>query len=965
MTIEVWCEDTDRDGVPDIRDIDDDNDGLIDVRECSDATTSQPVAVINGGFEIPAIAPGAIDPTDASQVHGWSTTAPDNLIEFWPSGLMPPELEIPIVSYERSQHVEVNSTQVAELFHDVVTAPGATMAWQFAHRGRSSTVTPDRVELLIGPPGAEVSQGIFNSTSQQWQRFSGTYVVPPAQIVTRMMFRAVSAADGDLSQGNFLDAVSFSLLACDVDTDQDTVSDRIDLDSDNDGIPDAIEAGGVDGDGDGALDDFVDLDLDGLHDLVDPINSGRGAGEVTSGTALPTPNTDGVGSADFRDLDADDDGIPDNVEAQSTTGYRPPSERDDDGDGLDNTYDPDSGLALLPLINSDLDDTPDYRDSDADNDGIRDVAENGSANAPDGSDSDGDGLDDAFEGDDILDGFDVNDELETPAHDLPDDDGDALSGGDVDYREAFVSSAFTCDGTWFVSTSSDGVTQLNTVDVSVNPFGLSPLGDTSHGTTYNALAYHPQDHALYAIMDSTNEVVRIGADGLPINLGPATGLPIPASRYDAGAITASGTMMVLEADTTILYEIDLASLTLDTTAIPLVDPLGGLRVSDVAINPVDGLLYGINTRPASESGQVTQIDPVTGVVTRFGPNHDLFIDANFFDNNGNLYGVGRDGRLLRFDLGSGDATELSNGQNWVDPGAELDGAACPAGIGTSGLPGVALAMSVTGVSPWTVTLEYTLENFGSESVLALSLLGDLDTIFGTPGVDWSLSSIRKLSGPDSLSENVGFDGIAASQPEILSAGSRLGAAGSGQEAAQIQVVLSVNTPGLFTNQATVRGETLNGTPRSDLSDAGTDPDENGNGDPADDQDPSQIRLNAPPVATSDQALTQINTPITVPDVTANDTDRDGMVDASTVDLNPGTPGQQLTFTVGTQGVFTADHNGNMTFVPEPGYAGTLSITYTVSDDGGVVSNAVALHDSSQCAADCRGRWHHYRCRCSR
>jgi len=55
------------------------------------------------------------------------------------------------------------------------------------------------------------------------------------------------------------------------DTDLDGIPDYLDLDSDNDGIPDIIEAGGVDVDRDGRVDNFVDTSpRDGLSDNIAP-----------------------------------------------------------------------------------------------------------------------------------------------------------------------------------------------------------------------------------------------------------------------------------------------------------------------------------------------------------------------------------------------------------------------------------------------------------------------------------------------------------------------------------------------------------------------------------------------------------------------------------------------------------------------------------------------------------------------
>ena len=204
----------------------------------------------------------------------------------------------------------------------------------------------------------------------------------------------------------------------DVNGDGDPTND----DSDNDGIPDYLDPlDGVDTDGDGVLDDIdLDDDNDGILD-----------------TTEGTEDSDGDGIINSLDIDADNDGIPDNVEAQTTDGYVPPSGLDDDNDGLDNAYEGNGDEGIDP-VNFDGADLPDYLDNDSDNDNVPDYIEGNDFDfdgQPDvifsGTDADGDGLDDAYEGSDINDGFDVNDEIENPASDLPDTDGTE----DVNYRD--------------------------------------------------------------------------------------------------------------------------------------------------------------------------------------------------------------------------------------------------------------------------------------------------------------------------------------------------------------------------------------------------------------------------------------------------------------------------------------------------------------------------------------------------
>jgi len=99
---------------------------------------------------------------------------------------------------------------------------------------------------------------------------------------------------------------------------------------------------------------------------------------------LVSNDIDGDGIINSLDLDSDNDGIGDNVEAQSTAGYvAPGSFTDVDGDGLNDIYDEDTSSIDaaasqgLSAVNSDMDDLEDYKDTDSDNDDKLDVAESG------------------------------------------------------------------------------------------------------------------------------------------------------------------------------------------------------------------------------------------------------------------------------------------------------------------------------------------------------------------------------------------------------------------------------------------------------------------------------------------------------------------------------------------------------------------------------------------------------------
>ena len=211
------------------------------------------------------------------------------------------------------------------------------------------------------------------------------------------------------------------------DFDGDGIPNSSDLDSDNDGITDLREAGLPDTDNDGHIDSFADSDGDGFANSADPSEGHSGSGDPAGiGTpALTTPadtNNDGryngnpaTGNADndakfnFLDIDSDNDGITDNVEAQSTAGYVLPGVTDTDGDGLLDIYDSQGGVysagGITPY-NYDGTDNPDYLDLNSDNDSQSDAIEGHDFNGngvPDdnvsltGIDTDNDGLDDRFD----------------------------------------------------------------------------------------------------------------------------------------------------------------------------------------------------------------------------------------------------------------------------------------------------------------------------------------------------------------------------------------------------------------------------------------------------------------------------------------------------------------------------------------------------------------------------------------
>ncbi|UEG55055.1 CshA/CshB family fibrillar adhesin-related protein [Mucilaginibacter daejeonensis] len=98
-------------------------------------------------------------------------------------------------------------------------------------------------------------------------------------------------------------------------------------------------------------------------------------------------------------------------------------------------------------------------------------------------------------------------------------------------------------------------------------------------------------------------------------------------------------------------------------------------------------------------------------------------------------------------------------------------------------------------------------------------------------------------------------------------------------------------------------------------------------------------INQAPVTIADVGTTNIGLPITLT-VTANDTDADGTINVTTVQLiDPADNGKKTTVTIPNQGTYTVNTtNGQVTFTPLATFAGKATpLAYTVKDNFGTES----------------------------
>ena len=287
------------------------------------------------------------------------------------------------------------------------TTPGNARAWgSFSSSGKGNRSFIDTYTWIDGDLSADFGITVVDPTADS----DGDRLLDIEESCTHGTDPSGPDTDGDgIDDGDEVDIETDPLLE----------------DSDSDGVPDGREVGSVsnvmDSDGDGiidALDDdddndgiptltegLVDTDGDGVSDHLDLDSDADGLSDGEEGVV----DTDGDGSPDYRDVDDDGDGIPTVTEAGVDT----------DGDGLDDNLDLDSDDDGITdgeegVVDTDGDGTPDYRDTDSDDDGVSDRIEGV-------IDTDGDGTADYRDVDDD------NDGIPSVVEGTGDRDGDGIS----------------------------------------------------------------------------------------------------------------------------------------------------------------------------------------------------------------------------------------------------------------------------------------------------------------------------------------------------------------------------------------------------------------------------------------------------------------------------------------------------------------------------------------------------------
>ncbi|MCB1382271.1 MAG: tandem-95 repeat protein [Notoacmeibacter sp.] len=504
--------DTDGDGVTDDMDIDDDNDGIIDVNEGYIPPTGDPLV-------------------DMAILYDGSASV---FFADWQDGLyaLAASIENPsVIPQDGSVRLSVIqfSTTIDEAIAPVVitSANAASIAAQL--RAYADDFSTNKLDTGTNTAAA-IDAAVASITSQA--------IATQQQVITLI-------TDGDADVQSAAVSSALAAQAAGIDT-----LNVFGIGSVNAANAQALIFPLPDGDTDGFFTPLANY-------AAFQTAIGSAIGNTVSQAVAPQ-DTDGDGIPDYLDIDSDNDGITDNIEAQGTVNYIAPSGvgvgiTDVDGDGLDDNYDANTadttGAASLGLtpIDTDGDGTADLIDIDSDNDGLSDTDENGlgvaqvAANA---ADTDGDGLKDAYElaiDGNANDGFVVN-EGETPlpafattatgAIYLPDSDNDASLGisllNDLNFRDSQLSVVVDTDGDGVVDSididdDNDGILDINEGTPTTLTFTLSPTSTTGSaiyeatfgGQTYQVAITAPATHPGLLGPSGTQETndVSIAANG--------------------------------------------------------------------------------------------------------------------------------------------------------------------------------------------------------------------------------------------------------------------------------------------------------------------------------------------------------------------------------------------------------------------------------------------------------------------
>ncbi len=845
------------------------------------------------------------------------------------------------------------------LANDTSSSPAPKSVTTYSNPTNGTLTTDGSGHFVYTPNNGFVGVDSFFYTIQDTDGYSSGATVtidvqarPTARVtvtVDRDGDLIADAADLDDDNDGILDSVEGTF-----DTDGDGVPNHQDLDSDNDGISDLYESGvllsfvAADTNGDGTLSTVEsavflgapgDNDADGLMDVFD-----ANVADASAGASLGTTpvNSDPDGDADFLDLDSDNDNIPDTIEARLTAGFAVNDgnvqDNDTDNDGVIDLFDTDQSTTRMfgatfarfnDPVNTDTQDTPDYKDANSDNDAETDLEEGevtlsggvSATVAPSYADPDGS----------------IGDPLSTAGgSDVLENDDELMS--EVDYRSDHYAPVTTADsGSGGPNANvtvnlADNITDVNgnadltTIDLDPSTPGVQSTVTTSQGTwtvnsagvvTFNPVASFEGTAAIsYNVSDTTGYVSNTSV----IQVITAGATPVATADSDSVGPDADAIIDLSDNVSDANNDVDLSTFDLDPSTpgnqstLTTADGVWSINSSGILVFNPDSDFEGTATipytvedddgnesLPANVSVTVAGATPVaTADSGSAGPDSDATVDLS-----DNVSDANNDVDLSTFDL---DPSTPGN-QNTLTTAD---------GVWTINASGV-LTFNPDADFEGTATIPYTVEDDdGNESAPA--------------NVSVTIDGATPVATADSAS--VGPDGNAS-----IDLSDNVSDANNDVDLSTFD--LDPSTPGNQNTLTTADGVWLISS--SGLLTFNPDPDFEGTAtipytvedDDGNESLPANVSVTvagATPVATADSTTTGADTNAVV-DLSDNVSDANNDVDLTTFDLDPSTPGNQSTLTT-ADGVWTISSAGVLTFDPDSDFEGTATIPYTVEDDDG-------------------------------
>ena len=234
--------------------------------------------------------------------------------------------------------------------------------------------------------------------------------------------------------------------------------------------------------------------------------------------------------------------------------------------------------------------------------------------------------------------------------------------------------AFVCESPVYQIARQNS--QLIRISVTGTTAEFIDVGSNAGMKINGGWGYNVIDSLGYGIRSGTQDLFVVDGDGTFTNLGTVAGMG-NTKGSNAGDILPDGTMIFKNNRGTIM--------TLDLTSEPytinssfnLTGPASNASYVDMALNPVDGKMYAVD----SKTDRVFYFDVDTGATTYFG-NSNLTgtYGAQWFDEDGYFYAYDNGtNNLFIIDAGvlgsgTGDATYIATSP--IDEGGTNDGLSC-------------------------------------------------------------------------------------------------------------------------------------------------------------------------------------------------------------------------------------------------------------------------------------------------